>query len=143
MSTERIVVHSSIASAFSAQFKMTASRMFGLETPCPVLVTSAGVKKNQSLISDALSKGGKLLLGDIDAPESSDTRMRATIVEGVTKNMEIYHEESFGPSVSLIVVESEEEAIAVANDTDYGLTSAVFTENLATGLRVARQIQSG
>jgi len=55
----------------------------------------------------------------------------------------MYHIESFGPTVSIIQVESEEEAIAIANDTEYGLSSAVFTEDLAAGLRVAKQIETG
>jgi acyl-CoA reductase-like NAD-dependent aldehyde dehydrogenase len=57
--------------------------------------------------------------------------------------MDLYYNESFGPTVSLFVVDNEEEAIRVANDTEYGLTSAVFTKNLFRGLRVADQIQSG
>lgn len=69
--------------------------------------------------------------------------MRPIIIDGVNKDMELYHAESFGPSVSIIEVASEEEAIEIANDTDYGLTGAVFTENLARGLRVAKQIESG
>jgi acyl-CoA reductase-like NAD-dependent aldehyde dehydrogenase len=69
--------------------------------------------------------------------------MRPIVVGGVNKDMELYYTESFGPSVSVISVESEEEAVAIANDTEYGLSSAVFTENLARGLRIARQIESG
>ena len=69
--------------------------------------------------------------------------MRPIVVEGVTKEMELYHIESFGPTVSLIIVESEEEAVRIANDTEYGLSSAVFTEDLKAGLRVARQIETG
>lgn len=61
----------------------------------------------------------------------------------VTKDMDIYHEESFGPTVSLITVESEEEAIALANDTEYGLAAAVFTKDLKAGFRVAKAIESG
>ncbi|OCL10827.1 aldehyde dehydrogenase [Glonium stellatum] len=57
--------------------------------------------------------------------------------------MELYRTESFGPSVSVVVVEDEEEAVQVANDTEYGLSGAVFTRDLARGLRVARRIESG
>ena len=64
-------------------------------------------------------------------------------MESVTKEMDIYRTESFGPTVSIITVESEEEAVEIANDTEYGLSSAVFTEDLAAGLRVARQIETG
>ena len=57
--------------------------------------------------------------------------------------MDLYYTESFGPSVSLIEFETEEEAIQIANDTEYGLSGAVFTENLGRGLRIAKQIETG
>ncbi|KAF4505437.1 hypothetical protein G6O67_007387 [Ophiocordyceps sinensis] len=57
--------------------------------------------------------------------------------------MDIYQAESFGPTVSLIAIESEEEAVRIANDTDFGLSSAVFTEDLRRGLRLAREIETG
>jgi acyl-CoA reductase-like NAD-dependent aldehyde dehydrogenase len=61
----------------------------------------------------------------------------------VTSDMEIFREESFGPSVSITRVSSEQEAIRMANDSDYGLSAAVFSRNITRGLNVARQIQSG
>ena len=143
MSTEKIVVHKDIASAFSEKLKDTIKKLYGPDKPAPVLVTSVGVAKNHRLISEALDKGAKLVTGDINAKESSDTRMRPIVVEGVTKEMDLYQQESFGPSVSLMVVNNEEEAIEVANDTEYGLSAAVFTKSLATGLRVAKRIESG
>ena len=143
MSTERIIVHSSILSDFSSVFKDAVNTHFGHDAPSPILITSAGVKKNHKLISQALEKGASLQYGDFNAKESSNTRMRPIVVEGVKKSMDLFYQESFGPSVSLYVVESEEEAIALANDTEYGLSAAIFTENLATGLRVAKQIESG
>jgi acyl-CoA reductase-like NAD-dependent aldehyde dehydrogenase len=57
--------------------------------------------------------------------------------------MEIYQTESFGPTVSLIEIDSEEEAMRIANDTEYGLSSSVFTEDLRRGLRFAREIETG
>ena len=143
MSTERILVHTSIASAFSKELKTAIDTIFGSHLPAPVLLTSAGVAKNHKLISQALEKGASLMIGDVSAKESSNTRMRPIVIEGVQKDMDLYYQESFGPSVSLITVNSEEEAIAIANDTEYGLSSAVFTESLTTGFRVAKQIESG
>lgn len=69
--------------------------------------------------------------------------MVPTVVGGVTQKMEIFHTESFGPSVSLIAIGSDEEAIDVANDTEYGLTGAVFSKNLWRALSIARRIESG
>lgn len=143
MSTERIIVHSSIASPFATALKIATDKLYPSSSPAQVLISPLGTAKNQKLVKQAVSKGAKVLIGDLDAKESSNTRMRPIVVEGVKKDMDLYHQESFGPSVSLIVVESEEEAIEVANDTEYGLSAAVFTKNLATGLRVAKQIESG
>ena len=143
MSTERILVHSSIATPFASAFKKAVSKAFPGDQPAPILIASAGVTKNKKLVTQALSQGAKVLTGDIDAKESSEHRMRPIVVEGVTKSMDIYYEESFGPTVSLFVVNSEEEAIEIANDTEYGLSAAVFTKDLAAGLRVAKQIDSG
>ena len=143
MATERIVVHSSIVKEFSAALKTSIDQIFPKDGPSPILVTAPPVQKNKKLVSQAVSKGAKILIGDLDAKESSDTRMRPIVVEGVTKEMDMYRIESFGPTVSIITVDSEEEAVEIANDTEYGLSSAVFTEDLAAGLRVARQIETG
>lgn len=143
MSTERIVVQRSIAGQFRQLLTEAAEKMFGQNAPAPVVVASAAVDKNKSLVSDAVSKGAKVLFGDANATESTSTSMRPVIVDGVTKDMNMYATESFGPTVSLIEVDSEEEAIALANDTEYGLTAAVYTSNLFRGLRVARQVESG
>ena len=143
MSTERILVHSSVAEKFREALKAAMEKIFGKESPAPILVNAPPVQKNKKLVEQALSKGAKILAGDLNAEERSDTRMRPIVVEGVTKDMDLYQTESFGPTVSLIVVDSEEEAIEIANDTEYGLSSAVFTEDLAAGLRVAKQIETG
>ena len=143
MSTERIVVHSSIVKDFSAALKKSIDQIFPKDGPAPTLVSAPPVQKNKKLVSQAVSNGARILTGDLDAKESSDTRMRPIVVEGVTKEMDMYRIESFGPTVSIITVDSEEEAVEIANDTEYGLSSAVFTEDLAAGLRVARQIETG
>ena len=143
MSTERILVHSSIASPFRDALKTAMEEMYGAKSPAPILVNAPPVRKNKKLVEQALSKGATILSGDLDAKESSDTRMRPILIDGVTKDMDIYRTESFGPTVSLIVVDSEEEAVEIANDTEYGLSSAVFTEDLTAGLRVAKQIETG
>ncbi|KAF2875854.1 aldehyde dehydrogenase domain-containing protein [Massariosphaeria phaeospora] len=150
MATERIIVRKEIKAQFLDAFKGAAEGIFGGDKPAPVLVQSAGVDKNKRLVAAAVQAGAQLVHGDHEKDEAhpetkelSNTRMRPIIVDGVTKNMELFHTESFGPSVSVIEVASDEEAINIANDTDYGLTGAVFTENLARGFRVARQIESG
>lgn len=143
MSTERIVVQRGVADQFKQKLAETAEKIFGKDAPAPFLVNSAAVTKNKKLVSDAVSKGANLLFGDASANESRETSMRPIVVDGVTKEMDMYKTESFGPTVSLFVVDTEEEAIALANDTEYGLTSALFTTNLFRGLRVAKQIEAG
>lgn len=101
------------------------------------------VDKNKDLVSDALGKGARLLYGNPNVAEEFATRIRPTIVENVTKEMDLYLAESFGPTVSLYIVDTEEDAIRLANDTEYGLTTAIFTEDLRRGLRLAGQIESG
>lgn len=143
MSTERIVVQRPIAKKFQKVLAETAEKIFGKHMPAPVLVASAAVQKNKELVADAMGKGANAVFGDPQANEINANSMRPVVVGGVTKEMDLYATESFGPTVSLFVVESEEEAIELANDTEYGLTSAVFASNLFRGLRVAKQLESG
>lgn len=145
MSTERILVHSSILHPFSTAFKSAIAKFYPSHAPAQILVSPAGVRKNQTLLHQAVSKGATLAVGDLNnnTAETSGTRMRPFVVEGVDKSMDIYYQESFGPTVSLFAIESEEEAVAMANDTEYGLSASVFTKDLATGFRVAKQIESG
>lgn len=143
MSTERIVVQRSIAEKFCKVLAETAEKVFGKDAPAPVLVASAAVNKNKGLVNDALSKGANVVFGDPSSTEACNNSMRPLIVGNVTREMDIYSTESFGPTVSLLIVDSEEDAVALANDTEYGLTSAVFTDNLFRGLRMAKQIESG
>jgi acyl-CoA reductase-like NAD-dependent aldehyde dehydrogenase len=69
--------------------------------------------------------------------------MTATVLDEVTPNHRIYSEESFGPVVSIVRVNGVEEAIKVANDTQYGLSAAVFGRDIARAFTVAKQIESG
>jgi acyl-CoA reductase-like NAD-dependent aldehyde dehydrogenase len=142
MSTERILVQSSILPQFREALTKAIAGIFPASTP-GVTVLAAAVEKNKKLIADATSKGAKVVHGDPSIEESSKTRMAPIVVENVKKGMDLYYTESFGPSVSLIPFETEEEAIAIANDTEYGLSGAIFTESLGRGLRVAKQIETG
>lgn len=142
MSTERILVASSILDKFRPALQEKIGQIFPAHTPA-VLVQSAGVEKNKKLIADAVRKGAKIIHGDHEKDEISKTRMAPVVVEGTTKEMDLFHTESFGPSVSVIPFETDEDAIAIANDTDYGLNGAVFTEGLARGLRIAKAVNTG
>ncbi|TKA76531.1 hypothetical protein B0A55_05665 [Friedmanniomyces simplex] len=143
MSTERILVNRKVLDQFAEALKGASEKIYASNGEAPVLVAKATVEKNHKLLSDAVAKGGKVIVGDVDTKEASAYRMRPVIVSDVKKEMDLYYTESFGPSVSLIAVESDEEAIEIANDTDYGLSGAVFTQNLGRGLRIAKQVDSG
>ncbi|KAL0935251.1 aldehyde dehydrogenase [Colletotrichum truncatum] len=143
MSTERIIVHKKVTEEFQAKLVASVEKIFPSKSDAPVLINQLAVEKNKKLLRDAVDKGAAVVAGKIDAEEVSQTRLRPIVIKNVSPDMDIYQTESFGPSVSLFEVETEEEALSIANDTEYGLTSAVFTENLRTGLRFAREIESG
>ncbi|KAF2124362.1 aldehyde dehydrogenase [Dothidotthia symphoricarpi CBS 119687] len=150
MSSERILVHKAIKPQFIDALKGAVEAIFGGDKPPLVTVTSAAITKNKKLVANALENGAKLIHGDHekeelhpDTKEVSGTRMRPVIVDGVKKGMDLFYTESFGPSVSVIEIASDDEAVEIANDTEYGLSGAVFTENLARGLRIAKQIETG
>lgn len=145
MSTERIVVDSRIADDFVAKL---AKKARGLplgdpRKPEPVVLGSVvgmgTVEHCNALIDDALAKGAKLVCGG----RADSTLMPATLLDRVTREMRIYHEETFGPVKAIVRVDGVEAAVACANDNDYGLSAAVFGRDIARALNVARRIESG
>ncbi|MBF9151549.1 aldehyde dehydrogenase [Novosphingobium jiangmenense] len=145
MSTERIIVVDAVADAFAEKFKAKVSSMAVGDpregtTPLGAVVDAKTVAHCQSLIDDALAKGAQLLTG---GETTHNVLMPAHVVAGVTQDMKLFRDESFGPVVGVIRARDEAHAIELANDTEYGLSAAVFTRDTARGLRVARQIKSG
>lgn len=146
MSTERIIVHNSIVDDFVAAFKESTNQMYGLAVHSPVLVTSAGANKTKKLVKAAIDGGAEVILGDPKESlqlEEKSTRMMPIILKNVNKGNDLYENESFGPSVAIYTFETEEEALKIANDTIFGLSGAVFTKDLAAGLRIARGYETG
>lgn len=143
MSTERIIVEQSIADKFiTALAAKTATLTAGNPNENVVLgtlISLEAAEKMDALIADALAKGAKLLVGG----KRQGTIVEATLLDHVTKQMRIYNEESFGPVKSIIRAKDENEAIDIANDTDYGLSSAVFSNHIQRAMRVANAIRSG
>ncbi len=144
MSTERLVVVDAVADAFAAKLAEKVKSMATGDpregkTPLGAVVDMKTVDKVNALIDDAVGKGAQLLSGG----KGESVLMQATVVAGVTSEMAIYREESFGPVVAMIRAKDEADAIRIANDSEYGLSAAVFTTNAARGLKVARQIHSG
>lgn len=144
MSTERLIVDESVADAFADKFAQKVSTMATGDpregkTPLGAVVDQRTVDKVNMLIDDAVSKGAQILAGG----KSTSVLMQATVIDKVTADMKIYREESFGPIVAIIRAKDETDAIRIANDSEYGLSAAVFTKDSARGLKVARQIHSG
>ncbi len=143
MSTERVIVHADVRAAFAAKLAATMEAIFGGSSSNGlVLISEQAAAKALQLLADAEAKGAHLEPAVVTGP-AVGARMRPTIVSGVTKKMELYSKESFAPVVCLFEVTTEAEALALANDTEYGLSAAVFTEDLRRGLRLARGIESG
>ncbi|KAI1827794.1 aldehyde dehydrogenase [Xylaria intraflava] len=141
MSTERIIVHKKVSEAFQGKLREAVSKMW---PEALVHINELAVEKNKKLVQDAVNKGASPLTGDdINIVTLTGTRLQPTVLAKVTPDMDIYKLESFGSTVSILEVESEEEALRIANDTEYGLSSAVFTEDLRTGLRFAKNIEAG
>lgn len=144
MSTERIIVVDSVAEEFSRRFAAKAQSMAAGDpragkTPLGAVVDRKTVTHVNALIDDALAKGARTIAGG----KGESLLMPATVVDGVTASMKLYRDESFGPVVAVIRARDEADAIRLANDSEYGLSAAVFTRDTARGLRVARQIRSG
>lgn len=144
MSTERIIVDESVADEFVAKLAAKASSLPAgdpqrSDVVLGSLVSRKSVDHVDSLVKDAVDKGAKLRTGGT----SEGTIMNAGVLDCVTSDMRIYTEESFGPVVSVVRVRGDEEAIRIANDSEYGLSAAVFSRNIPRALSVAKRIDSG
>jgi acyl-CoA reductase-like NAD-dependent aldehyde dehydrogenase len=144
MSTERIVVADAIADTFVAKF---AARARGLavadplisDAPLGAMVDVAPAERVSGLIDDAVKKGAVLAAGG----ERQGALMQATVLDRVTPAMRIYHEESFGPVTTVVRVEDDDDAVRVANDTEFGLSAAVFSRDITRAMAIADRIDSG
>jgi benzaldehyde dehydrogenase (NAD) len=144
MSTERIIVDESVADEFASKL---AKRVAALPSGDPrqgevvlgSVVDKSTVERVQRLVKDAIAQGARVLTGG----EADGTVMKGVVVDYVTPKMALFREESFGPQVSITRVKSLDEAVLLANDTEYGLSSAVFSRDIVKALDVARRIDSG
>lgn len=147
MCVDRVIVHESVADAFTERF---AARVAALPCGDPTLPGTAigplvgpeAARRVAGLIGEAVAAGAVLVAGtgEIEAP---GTLIRPTVLAGVTPGMRIHHEEIFGPATVLYRVGGDDEAIALANDTAQGLSAGVITENLARGLELAGRLRTG
>jgi acyl-CoA reductase-like NAD-dependent aldehyde dehydrogenase len=144
MSTERVIVHEKVADEFATKL---AKRVAALPSGDPrkgdfvlgAVVGKPTVDRVLKLVQEATAKGAKVLCGG----ESDGTIMKGVVVDKVTPDMSLFREESFGPQVSITRVRSADEAVTLANDTEYGLSAALFTRDIARGIELAKRIESG
>jgi acyl-CoA reductase-like NAD-dependent aldehyde dehydrogenase len=144
MSTERIVIERPIAESFATKLaKKSAGLMVGdplqPDTQIGAMINPSAMNRIESLIADATAKGARVLcgakrLGPCYAP---------TVLLGVTPEMRIYGEESFGPVVSVVIAENSEDALRIANDTEYGLSSAIFSRDINKAMKLAERLETG
>ena len=144
MSTERIIVDEQVADDFVAQLTARAQALpLGDPRQGPVVLGSVvdmhTVHRANALIDDALAKGARLLCGG----KASSTLMPATLLDHVTADMDIFREETFAPVKAIVRVHGVEQAIAVANDNEFGLSSAVYGRDTARAWQVAARLETG
>jgi acyl-CoA reductase-like NAD-dependent aldehyde dehydrogenase len=144
MSTERIVIDRSVAEDFAERLAERASSLrvgdpTEADTQIGPLVNEAAVKRVAEHVEDAVSRGAKLVTGG----EARGRFFPPTVLMDVTPEMRVYSEESFGPVVAIVPVDDVDEAVRVANDTEYGLSAAVFSADINAAMEIARRLETG
>lgn len=143
----RFIVHESIATEFAQRVtERVRSLRIGRGTEEGVgigpLIDDRAVSKTHDLVTDAVSRGATLLTGGSPI-EGDGTFFEPTVLADVAPDSDILREEIFGPVVSIVTFSDEAEAVAIANDTQYGLVSYAFTQDLARGLRLIDSLETG
>ncbi|MDX3078497.1 aldehyde dehydrogenase family protein [Streptomyces sp. NPDC088354] len=145
MSADRLLVHESLVEEFTAKFTAKVASLPAGDPSHPhtvvgPLVSADAARRVAALIKDAVGKGATLLTG---GGEPDGAVHPATVLSGVPGDAELYRAEAFGPLVTIAGFADDDTAVALANDTEHGLTAGVITENATHGLAVARRLRTG
>lgn len=148
ISTERVIVHEAIADEFIPRFVAAVDAMslgtaleYGYDMGS--LVSEAQLQTVTEHVDDARAKGATVLAGGRHRPDIGPYVFEPTVLEGVTSAMTCRDEETFGPLVAVYRVADDDAAIALVNDTEYGLNSSVWTKDVGRGRRIAARIKTG
>jgi acyl-CoA reductase-like NAD-dependent aldehyde dehydrogenase len=144
MSTERIVIDSTVADDFVDKLAKRASK-YQIRAPGEAgfelgsMISCDAASRSEALVKDAVAKGATVRAGG----NIRGATMSATVLDRVTPAMKVYYEESFAPIVCVVRVGDVEEAVRVANDTEYGLSSAIFSRDVKLALDIAQRLDFG
>jgi succinate-semialdehyde dehydrogenase/glutarate-semialdehyde dehydrogenase len=143
----RFYVQSGIAKAFSDRLAermgaMTVAAGYDKSAQCGPLINPKAVSRIKGLVDDATARGATVLAGG-GPLDRSGFFFAPTVLTGVTTDSEIAAEEIFGPIAAITTFETEDEVVDLANGTEYGLISYVYTRDLARGLRISERMDSG
>ena len=148
MHTERLLVHVEVVDAFLDRFlpRVRAMRLgtglaYGVDMGS--LVGPRQLERVRAHLDDAVGKGARVLAGGHARPDVGPFVHEPTVIDGVTAAMACRDAETFGPLVALYRVSSDAHAVALANDTEYGLNASIWTRDVAEGRRLAAQILTG
>lgn len=148
ISFERIFVHKSLYDSFLTRFVQATQALklgvnFSNETQMGSLISKMQLDKVKAHVEDAVSKGAKVLTGGKHRPDISPYFFEPSILTNVTPDMALFSEETFGPVVAVYPFSDIEEALRLANDTEYGLNASVWSNSISEARKVARRIKSG
>ena len=148
ISAERVAVHTDVYDAFVARFveavaglRLSTALTWGGDMGS--LVSEEHKERVLDHVEDAVAKGARVLTGGRARPDVGPLVVEPTVLEGVTSAMACRDEETFGPLVALYRVGSDDEAVRLANDTEYGLNASVWTRDVRRGREIAARIDAG
>jgi aldehyde dehydrogenase (NAD+) len=144
MSTEKLLVHESVYDAFMQKFlaragKLRTGHVNDKGNTIGPMVNTRQAHRVKALIDDAVTRGARVDLGG----KAWDNFVEPTVLSNISTEMDIWHDETFGPVVMVCPFRTEEEAVALNNDTEYGLTAAIWTADEARALRMAERLETG
>ncbi|MBP3226313.1 MAG: aldehyde dehydrogenase family protein, partial [Methanobrevibacter sp.] len=144
MGVKRIIIEDEIADEFAQRLvgeteKLVMGNPLDKKTTLGTLISEKAAKQVEETVNNAVDDGAEILTGGV----RQGAFYHATVIDKVNEEMDLVVNETFGPVAPIIRVNSVEEAIRVANNTEYGLQAGVFTENYSNAMKCAQEIEAG